>query len=78
MVEFSVEVKKWNVNSRCCGWPEFSHIHDTDEQGPFMQNSCYKARLELKLDKQLPVVLSQALMHLDFPVFIDTAKLHFP
>lgn len=56
MVEFSVEVKNWNVNSRCCCWPEFSHIHDTDEQCPFMQNSCCKARFELKLDKQLPVV----------------------
>lgn len=56
MVEFSVEVKNWNVNSRCSDWPEFSHIHDPDEQCPFSQNSYNKPTLELKLDKQLPIV----------------------
>lgn len=56
MVEFSVEVKNWNINSKCSSRPEFSHIHDTDEQCPFMQNSCNKPRLESKIDKQLPIV----------------------
>lgn len=56
MVEFSVEVKNLNVNFKCSDWPEFSRIHDTDEQCPFMQNSCNKQRLELKLDKELPKV----------------------
>lgn len=70
MVELSVEVKNLNVNSMGSIWPEFSLIHDTDEQCPFMQDYNNKQRFELELDKELTKISSQSWAHLDFPVCI--------
>jgi len=60
MVELSVEVKNLNVNSMGSIWPEFSLIHDTDEQCPFMQDYNNKQRFELELDKELTKISSQS------------------
>lgn len=56
MVEFSVEVKNLNINSKCSRWPEFNCIHDTDDECSFTQNSCSTGRVELKLGRELSKV----------------------